>query len=133
MLPPATRRNKKIIILKYGHNKFRGNFMFIFVIRNIRESKNITIYKLSKMTGINRSYLTQLENNKKYNPSLKIMYSIATALEVKVDDLFYSELDIDNLKEEMYRRIDEYGLDSKEVMEVSQVIDLLINIKMKRD
>ena len=33
----------------------------------------------------------------------------------------------------MYRRIDEYGLDSKEVMEVSQVIDLLINVKMKRD
>ena len=33
----------------------------------------------------------------------------------------------------MYRRIDEYGLDSKEVLEVSQVIDLLINIKMKRD
>ena len=33
----------------------------------------------------------------------------------------------------MYRRIDEYGLDSKEALEVSQVIDLLINIKMKRD
>ena len=32
----------------------------------------------------------------------------------------------------MYRRIDEYGIDSKEVLEVSQVIDLLINIKMKR-
>ena len=33
----------------------------------------------------------------------------------------------------MYRRIDEYGIDSKEALEVSQVIDLLINIKMKRD
>lgn len=32
----------------------------------------------------------------------------------------------------MYRRIDEYGIDSKEALEVSQVIDLLINIKMKR-
>ena len=105
--------------------------MFVFVIKNIRERKNLTIYKLSKMTGINRSYLTQLENNKKFNPSLKTMYSIARALEVKVDDLFYSELDIDNLKEEMYRRIDIYGIGSKEVMEVSQVIDLLINVKFK--
>ena len=47
--------------------------------------------------------------------------------------MFYSELDIENLKEEMYRRINKYGIDSKEVLEVSQVIDLLINIKMKRD
>ena len=107
--------------------------MFVFVIKNIREKKNITIYRLSKMTGINRPYLTQLENNKKFNPSLKIMYKIANALEVKVDDLFYSELDLNKLKKEMYRRIDVYGLDSKEVMEVSHVIDLLINIKMKKD
>lgn len=105
--------------------------MFVFVIKNIRERKNLTIYKLSKMTGINRSYLTQLENNKKFNPSLKTMYSIARALEVKVDDLFCTELDIETLKEEMYRRIDLYGLGSKEVMEVSQVIDLLINVKLK--
>ncbi len=107
--------------------------MFVFVIKNIREKKNITIYRLSKITGISRPYLTQLENNKKFNPSLATMYKIANALEVKVDDLFYSELDIDSLKEEMYRRIDEYGIGSKEVMEVSQIIDLLINVKMKKD
>lgn len=105
--------------------------MFVFVIRNIRLKKSLTIYQLSKMTNIARTYLVELENNKKFNPSLKTMYKIANALEVKVDDLFYSELDIDNLKEEMYRRIDEYGLHSKEVMEISQIIDLLINIKMK--
>lgn len=105
--------------------------MFVFVIKNIRERKNLTIYKLSKMTGINRSYLTQLENNKKFNPSLKTMYSIARALEVKVDDLFYSELDIETLRAEMHSRIDKYGINSKEVMEVSQIIDLLINVKLK--
>lgn len=105
--------------------------MFVFVIKNIRERKNLTIYKLSKMTGINRSYLTQLENNKKFNPSLKTMYTIARALEAKIDDLFCTELDIDNLKEEMYKKIDQYGINSKEVMEVSQVIDLLINVKFK--
>ena len=107
--------------------------MVVFVIKEIREKKNINLYRLSKLTGLNRPYLTQLENNKKFNPSLKTMYKIANALEVKVDDLFYSELDIDNLKEEMYRRIDEYGINSKEALEVSQIIDLLINIKMQKD
>lgn len=105
--------------------------MFVFVIKNVRKSKNITLYRLVKNTGLSYSYLSELENNKVYNPSLKTMYSIAKALDVKVDDLFYSELDIETLKEEMYSRIDLYGLGSKEVMEVSQIIDLLINVKFK--
>lgn len=133
MLLPATRRNLKIIRIQYVHNKYRGNKMFVFVIRNIRLEKGLTIYQLSKITGINRSYLTQLENNKKFNPSLKTIYEIATALNVKVDDLFYSELDIDDLKQEMYHRIDEFGINSKEVLEVSQIIDLLVNIKMNKN
>ena len=106
--------------------------MFVFVIKNIRLKQNITIYKLSKITGISRAYLTQLENNKKINPSLRTMYLIAQALNVKVDDLFYSKLDIQKLKEEMYRRIDEFGLNSKEVLEISQLIDLLTNIDLRK-
>lgn len=107
--------------------------MFVFVIRNVRKKKNLSLYRLMKITGLSYSYLSELENNKVFNPTLATMYKIANALEVKIDDLFYSELDIDNLKQEMYRRIDEYGLGSKEVMEVSQIIDLLINVKMKKD
>ena len=107
--------------------------MFVFVIRNVRKKKNLSLYRLMKITGLSYSYFSELENNKVFNPTLATMYKIANALEVKVDDLFYSELDIGNLKKEMYRRIDEYGLGSKEVMEVSQIIDLLINVKMKKD
>lgn len=105
--------------------------MFVFVIKNVRKSKNITLYRLVKNTGLSYSYLSELENNKVYNPSLKTMYSIAKALDVKVDDLFYSELDIETLRAEMHSRIDKYGINSKEVMEISQVIDLLINVKFK--
>lgn len=107
--------------------------MIIFVIKMLRENKNISQYKLSQMTDISRTYLRNLENNKKCNPSIYILSLIAEALEVNVKDLFYSELDIKSLKKEMYHRIDKYGLDSKEVMEISQIIDLLINVKMKKD
>lgn len=105
--------------------------MFVFIIKNVRESKNITLYRLMKLTGLSYSYLSELENNKVFNPSLKTMYTIANALNVKIDDLFYSELDLEKLRKEMYDRIDIFGLDSKEVLEVSQIIDLLINVKMK--
>ena len=107
--------------------------MIVFNIRNVRKNRKISLRKLSDITGISRAYLYDLENNRRFNPTLFILQKIAEVLEVNIKDLFYSLNDIDNLKEEMYRRIDEYGIDSKEVLEVSQVIDLLINIKMKRD
>lgn len=106
--------------------------MFVFVIKSVRKQKNISLYKLAKLTELSYSYLSELENNKVFNPSLKTMYKIATDLDVKVDDLFYSELDIEDLKEEMYNKIDVYGINSKEALEVSQIIDLLINVKMKK-
>ena len=106
--------------------------MFVFVIKEIRKKKNITVYRLSKMTGIARTYLLELENNKKFNPSLATMYKIANALEVKIDDLFYTELDLNELKEELNHKVEKYGLDAKETIELSQIIDLLINIKMQK-
>lgn len=107
--------------------------MIVFNIRNIRKSKKISLRKLSDMTGISRAYLYDLESNRRFNPTLFILQKIAEVLEVDIKDLFYSLNELDILKEEMYRRIDKYGIDSKEVLEVSQVIDLLINIKMNKD
>lgn len=106
--------------------------MFVFVIKEIRKKKNITVYKLSKLTGISRTYLLELENNKKFNPSLSVMYKIANALEVKIDDLFYTELDLEELKQELNNAIEIYGIGAEEVLEISQIIDLLINIKMQK-
>lgn len=106
--------------------------MVVFVIKEIRLKKNISLRRLSLMTNISRTYLRELENGKSINPTLRILSDIAEALEVNIKDLFYTELDIDDLKEEMYRRIDEYGLDSNEAMEISRIIDLLVNIKMRK-
>jgi transcriptional regulator with XRE-family HTH domain len=97
----------------------------------LRTSKNITLYKLSKDTNLSRTYLRNLENNKTFNPTLRVLEKIANALDVNIKQLFYSLNEIEALRKEMYRRINIYGLGSKEVMEVSQVIDLLINVKLK--
>lgn len=106
--------------------------MIVFNIKKIREDRKISIRKLSKITDISRTYLSDLENNRRSNPTLLILENIATALDVNIKDLFYSELDINNLKEEMYSRIDKYGIKSTEALEISQIIDLLINIDMEK-
>lgn len=103
--------------------------MLIFNIKNIRLNKKVTLYQLSKDTNLSRTYLRNLENNKATNPSLQVLEKISIALQVNIKDLFYSELDIENLKKEMYNRIDNFGIKSKEALEVSQLIDLLLNVK----
>lgn len=105
--------------------------MIVFNIKNIRKKKGITLYKLEKITGISRAYLYKLENNIKLNPTLAVLYSIANGLDVNIKDLFFSKFDIEDLKQEMYKRIDKYGSNSPKVMEISQILDLLINIEMQ--
>lgn len=104
--------------------------MIIFNIENIRESKGISLNKLHRLTGISRAYLYDLENNRRSNPSLHILQLIADALDVGVKSLFYETVEVKNLKKELYKRIDKYGLNSPEAMEISQVIDLLVNIDL---
>ena len=106
--------------------------MFVFVIKQLRERKNISQYKLSQITDISRTYIRNLENNKKCNPTLGILSLIAQALDVQIKDLFYEDLQIDELKEELNNRVEKYGLNAKETIEISQIIDLLITVKIQQ-
>ena len=101
--------------------------MIVFVIKNLRKQKNITSNDLSNKTGLSRSYLSKIENNQ-VNCSIRTLEKIATALDTNIKNLFYTKLDIDFLKEKLNETIDIYGIDSKEALEISQIIDLIINI-----
>lgn len=105
--------------------------MIVFRIKFWRNYRNVSIRKLAEKSGVSRSYIEDLENGKKFNPTLDKLYSIAAALDVNIKDLFYTKFDIDTLREEMYKKIHEFGVDSTEALEISQLIDLLININMQ--
>lgn len=106
--------------------------MIVFNIKKIREKQNISIRKLSQLTELSRTYLSNLENNKRVNPTLSSLSAISNVLNVNIKELFYSDVELDKLKQEMYDRIDKYGINSEEVLEVSQIIDLLINIDTRK-
>lgn len=102
--------------------------MIIFVIKEIRENKNITLYRLSKLTGLSRTYLRNLENNINANPTVSVLEKISIALNVDIKDLFYSDSNIvESLRDELHSRIDNYGINSKNVLEISQIIDFILN------
>lgn len=56
-------------------------------IKNIAEEKNISIYKIAKNSGVSNSYLSELINNKRQNPSIDIIKKISEALSEPVEKL----------------------------------------------
>lgn len=107
--------------------------MLVFTIKNLRKAKNLTLIDLSNKSDLSTTYLSDLENNKLDNCSTKTLEKIANALNVNPKDLFYSKFDIDELKEKLNETIDIYGINSKETLEISQTIDLLVNIIMNSE
>ena len=55
-----------------------------------RNNKNITLVRLSALTGIGKSTLNNIENGRVF-PTIKQLEIIAKALEVKLHDLYESE------------------------------------------
>lgn len=55
-----------------------------------RNSKNITLVKLSGLTGISKSTLNNIENER-VSPTIKQLEAIAKALGVRISDLYESQ------------------------------------------
>lgn len=72
----------QIVPLPYQHvlKKFGEN------VQNARKDKNISQEKLAELIGVNRTYISLIEQGDR-NPSLKTIYRIAKALNTKSSDL----------------------------------------------
>ena len=55
-----------------------------------RHDKNVTLVKLSGLTGIGKSTLNNIENGRVF-PTIKQLETIAKALEVRISDLYESQ------------------------------------------
>lgn len=60
------------------------------LLGEIRYGKNLTLKQLEALTGISKSTLNNIENEK-VSPSLKQLETIAKALGMRITDLFESE------------------------------------------
>jgi putative transcriptional regulator len=57
-------------------------------LRQIRAKKRISQDELAELCGISQQYICKIENEK-VNPSISILFKIASALEITVNDLVY--------------------------------------------
>ena len=66
--------------------------MIIMKVWDARVKKKLTLRQLSKMTGITKSTLNNIENNR-VDPKLSQLAKIAQALEVPIEELYESVFD----------------------------------------
>lgn len=63
------------------------NLHIELLIKEIRKQRNITLDELAKRSGVSKTHINDIENNRK-EPTLTIAISIAKALNVQLTDLF---------------------------------------------
>lgn len=56
----------------------------------IRMQHGLTLKQMSEMTGISKTTLNEIENDKR-SPTLEVLAQVAKALNIKITDLFDSE------------------------------------------
>lgn len=61
-------------------------------IKEYRARHNLTQETLAQMVGVSRETINYLEKGK-YNPSLKLAFSVATALKTTMDELFIFKIE----------------------------------------
>ncbi|HJJ07564.1 MAG TPA: helix-turn-helix transcriptional regulator [Clostridiaceae bacterium] len=57
------------------------------LLKEIREEKNITLRKLSEVTGISKSHLSYIERGER-EPTLSVVVRIALALNIDEKELY---------------------------------------------
>lgn len=82
------RQARLVFVFSPVHN-YGGLYMKV-LINQIRLHKNITLSRLAAMSGVSKSTLNDLENEKR-SPRLEQLECIAAAMRVSINDLFESE------------------------------------------
>lgn len=61
--------------------------MNIEKVKRLMKEKNITLYRLGKMTNLNESNLGKIISGKTKDPRISYVKAIADALEVSIDEI----------------------------------------------
>lgn len=62
-----------------------------YLIKNIREQKNMSQEELSQRSGVSRTTISNLENNSMKTAMTSTLLKIANALGVTVDQIFFDK------------------------------------------
>lgn len=76
-------------------------------LRSIRESKEITIYKLSKETGISQNHISGIETGKR-QPTIDTLSRLLYPLGINISEFFNENIDSYYLNEQEKKLIENF-------------------------
>lgn len=108
--------------------------IFGLKIKQIRTAKDLSLFKLSKITGLSKSYLNEIEKGKKYPKTDKIIL-LAEAFDVPYDELVSLKLDKNlapvaeilqsNLLQEIPLEL--FGIEERDLIEIISNAPMKVN------
>lgn len=81
-------------------------------LKNVRETKNISVYKLSQISGISETHIRDLERGKR-NPSFDTLSRLAKPLGLSLADMFKESEDVSYLNNEERELVECFRMLSK--------------------
>ena len=63
-------------------------------LHEIREEKGVSLRELAKLAGVSKTQINEIENGQS-DPTLKTMFLIAKALNMKIEDIFWCDWPVD--------------------------------------
>lgn len=97
--------------------------MLVFLIKELRKIKKLTLKEMQENTEMSISYLSEIENNKVKNPSLLVMVKIAKVLDVKLDDIYFVEGEIKSMKKALNIYVKAYRINDERTINFSQKVN----------
>lgn len=92
-------------------------------LKHFREQKGLTVNGLSRLSGVAASYISNIENGKKENPSKEVIIKLADSLGRTTDELIHGEI-IDQDIEVYLSKISKLSSKSKE--RIKNIIDAFL-------
>ncbi len=78
-------------------------------LKKVRESKNISVYKLSQLSGVSETHIRDLERGDR-NPSFDTLSRLAEPLGLKLSELFNESDEVSFLNSDEKELVDCYRL-----------------------
>ena len=82
-------------------------------IKVLRKEKGLTLQELADKSGLYKSNISDIENEKRFKPNIKTLEKLARALECEIGDFF--ERSIDKEEEEMTQGLRDLLADEKQL------------------
>lgn len=96
-------------------------------IKKLREEKNISMRKLANKSGLTTGHLSHIENDKVKNPSVEMLFNLASELNTTISYLYHGDRDINfeilgdlpqSMKDFIKENKDRYNIKDEDILDL---------------